>query len=94
MLLLAACSFEHGALPSDTTDAIEPDGPPGCASFSSQLDTCALTPSDMDLTLSGTSTYNTDAGTLVTDQVSVSITRMQVAGKAGPLEVLIVRDLP
>ena len=92
VLLLAACSFEHGRVGATSPDANDHDAQPGCVSFSSQVDTCALAASDMDLTLTGVTTYDTNAGTLVAGTTPIAITHMQLAGKAGPLEVLIVRD--
>jgi hypothetical protein len=93
LFLLAACSFEHGTQATDIDATVAgPDSPAGCASFSSQVDTCMLAPSDQDVTLNGANTYDTTMGTLKSGANPVSITRMQLTGKAGPLEVMIVRD--
>lgn len=93
LLFLAACSFEHGAAPADIDAPLgEPDGPPACKSFSSQFDTCMLTDPATTLTLTGQYTYDTTAGTLTVGSTPVAITRMQLDGKAGPVEVLIVTD--
>jgi len=92
----AGCSFQSGQLPPDAIgdpipDAV--DAPPTCTSFSSQVDTCGLTESMQDLTLTGMNTYDTAAGTLVAGSSPIAIERMQVAGKAGPIELVVVRDL-
>ena len=96
-MLLAACSFDHGQVaPDGGTTAFgdaDADGQVACVSFSSQFDTCALAPSDTDLTLTGAYRYDTDAGTLALDDASVPVTRMQLMGKAGLVEVVLVRDL-
>src|SRR5262245_52806997 len=91
--LAAACSFDPG-VGATQPDANAPDslGTPGCHSFSSQFDTCLLTPSDASLTLSGQHTHATTMGKLYNGTPPAAITRMQIAGKAGPLEVLIVDD--
>jgi hypothetical protein len=97
LALVAGCGFEHGALGTDagagsgSADARGPDGPPGCVSFASQLDTCTLT-GEGDLTLSGTNTYDTTTGRLLADTTPVAITRMQIQGDAGPIELLVVHD--
>src|SRR5262245_28256620 len=91
---LTACSFDHGNELADSVDASTGDATSsGCHSFSSQLDTCVITPSDMSLTLTGNHTYDTTQGKLLAGSTAVAITRMQLAGKAGPLEVLVVDDL-
>lgn len=96
-MLLCACSFEHGRLlaGSDATmegDAATPDAPPPCASFSSQFDTCALEPSGQDLVLTGQNTYDTATGTLTAGSTTLAVARVQLLGKEGPLEVVVVRD--
>jgi hypothetical protein len=92
---VAACGFPHGALDTDAggtgSDAHRPDGPPGCVSFASQLDTCTLS-GEGDLTLTGTNTYDTTMGRLLAGTTPVTITRMQIQGKAGPIELLVVHD--
>lgn len=89
----AACSFEHGKSLDTGVDAMpEPDGPPACVSFSSQFDTCMLEPSTDDLTLTGQNTYDTTMGKLTAGSTPVAITRMQMTGKAGPVEVLLVHN--
>jgi hypothetical protein len=94
ILLLGACSFEQGAVPTIEVDAgIDPvDAPQGCKSFSSQVDTCAMEASTQDLTLTGMNTYDTATGELTAGTTRVAITRMTVAGTSGPIELLIVRD--
>jgi hypothetical protein len=93
LLTLAACSFQHGTVPDVEVDAMpDLDAPPTCVSFSSQFDTCGLAPNDMDLTLTGKNTYNTSTGTLLAGTTTVTVMRMQLAGKAGPVEVVLVRD--
>jgi hypothetical protein len=93
LYLLAACSFEHGTPSADIDAAVVlPDSAEGCTSFSSQVDTCMLAPSDQDITLTGANTYDTTMGKLMAGSNPVAITRMQVAGKAGLIELMIVRD--
>ena len=92
LLAASACTFAPGAASATDPDA-QPSidsSTPGCHSFASQLDTCLLTPSSESLTLLGDHTYNTSLGTLSNGTSNVAITRMQLTGKAGPLEVLIV----
>jgi hypothetical protein len=89
LTVLAACSFDHGEVPGPSTDA-DTDGI-ACTSFSTQVDTCALT-GDQDLTLTGTNTYDTTMGTLNAGTTPVAITRMRLVGNAGQLETLIVHD--
>ncbi len=95
-LLAAACSFDHGTVPDDATgdgSGSDIDVPAGCVSFSSQFDTCGLAKGELDLTLTGETTYNTDTGALIAQgAVMVDVMRMQLAGKAGPVEVVVVRD--
>jgi len=92
-LLAGACSFEPGKPGAQDIDAGLPDSETsGCNSFSTQLDTCALMQSSMSLTLTGDHTYDTTMGKLFSGTTPIAITRMQLAGKAGPLEVLIVDD--
>lgn len=89
---LAACSFEHGRLATDGgTDSDASDGR-SCTSFSTQVDTCKLAPTDMDLVLSGTSTYDTMTGVLMSGSMIVPVTHMQMMGGAGPIDVVRVRD--
>src|SRR6266536_296459 len=93
-LLAAACSFEHGSVAGDAAMAPDGDDARGtCTTFSSQLDTCALAPSDMDLTLSGDNTYDTTLGTLLAGTSPVTVTHMKMMGKAGPIDVVRVHDL-
>lgn len=92
VVLAGACSFEHGTLLTSSDAAPTPDGPPGCVSFSSQVDTCTVT-AGANLDLSGMNTYDTTTGTLLAGSSQQSITRMAAQGKAGPIEVLLVHDL-
>jgi hypothetical protein len=93
LVLVGACSFEHGEVPTliDATPAV--DSPPGCMSFSSQLDTCATPAPTLDAVISGTSTYNTDTGVLMNGGTMVALTHMTVQGKAGPMDVAMFRDV-
>ena len=90
----AGCSFEHGQVaPQDGAIEIDAiDAPPSCKTFSSQLDTCAMSESTVDLTLTGMNTYDTTTGMLTTGANPIPVTRINIAGKAGPLEVVLVRD--
>src|SRR5690349_6437084 len=91
---LPACSFAPGSPGLAIDGAVSTDGDaPACTSFSSQLDTCGVATSSDTLTLSGEYTYDTTQGTLKSAGGNVTITRMQVTGKAGPIEVWLVGDL-
>jgi hypothetical protein len=89
---LSGCSFEHGVAPDRPDASVEIDSGMSCTSFSSQLDTCALSPATDNVTLTGQNTYDTTTGTLMAGTTPVPITRMQVMGKAGPIELLLVND--
>jgi hypothetical protein len=93
LVTLSACSFEHSVAP-DSVDATlpPPDASPGCDSFSSQVDTCLLAASTDSLTLTGEYTYDTTQGKLFAGTTAIAITRMQVMGKAGPIELVLTGD--
>lgn len=92
-VVLAACSFEHGEAPIVGDAEVVADSPPGCVSFSSQLDTCAMDAPTTDAVITGMATYNTDTGTLVIGANTIMPTHTTVQGKAGPFDALFFRDV-
>jgi hypothetical protein len=91
--VVAACSFEHGEVPLVVDSPPMVDGAPGCMSFSSQLDTCAIAPPTADVMIGGTASYNTDTGVLKSGTDTVDVTHMTVEGKAGPMDAVFLRDV-
>jgi hypothetical protein len=92
--VLAACSFEHGEVPIPVdSPPIVDESPPGCMSFSSQLDTCAFERPTLDSMISGAASYNTDTGVLTSGESTVDMTHMTVQGNAGPMDAVFVRDV-
>jgi hypothetical protein len=88
LALLAACSFQPRAAGTGGIDApgVMIDAP-GCHTFSSQTDTCALGSAN-DLTLSGSNSYDTDTGELN----GSAVPHTTFIGQAGPIDVLVVHD--
>jgi hypothetical protein len=91
-LLAIGCGFSPGAGAIDApTDPDATDRPDGCHSFSSQLDTCAITPYGGALVITGpVATYDTSTGTLTDDGVVSHPAHRIVAGPAGMIDVLLV----
>lgn len=95
--LLVGCSFDHGQfngprIDGDVTEIDSPliDGPPGCQSFTTHLDTCTqLMPGD-PLVLTGSNTYDTDTRVLTTENADVSLPSMVVTTTDGDYVVVFV----
>jgi hypothetical protein len=83
---LCACSFRMNAAGTDAGDGAIPDALD--CQFSSQTDTCALGMPQNDLILSGSNSYDTDAGTLN----GSAAPHMRLTGKEGPFDAILVRD--
>ncbi len=97
-LLVAGCSFEHGALeqggddarPIDAPDGDAPDGDPSCTSYSTIFDTCAQMTGSDDVTLTpGTWTYSTDTHVL-TGPIGIAVSSAVIDAAAGPIDVVFV----
>jgi hypothetical protein len=97
--LLIGCSFEHGQsngtrLDSGMSiDAPEIDGPPGCKSFSTHVDTCTQLIAGDPLTLSGANTYDTDELVLTTSNGKVTLPTRVITTSDGAIVVAFVSTL-
>lgn len=95
--LLVGCSFDHGQFNSPRVDgdvvvidSPSIDGPPGCKTFSTHLDTCTqLVPGD-PLTLTGANTYDTDTLTLSTPTMDVVLPNIEITNTDGGYVVVFV----
>lgn len=92
--LLVGCSFEHGqGAPIDGKPLIDApliDGPPGCKSFSTHVDTCTqLLPND-PLALTGVNTYDTDDLVLTTPGGTVTLPTRVITTADGAIVVAFV----
>jgi hypothetical protein len=90
-LFVGACSFEHGQSTTTQPDA-RVDSPAGCRTFSSQFDTCGDS-SVVDVVIGTTATYDTATGVMVNGANTLNVPHLMVEGKAGPIDVLLVRDM-
>ncbi len=97
LLLVVACSFDHGQfngprIDGDVVMIDSPliDGPPGCESFTTHLDTCTqLMPGD-PIVLTGANTYNTDTLTLSTENTDVMLPSSVIVTPDGSYVVAFV----
>jgi hypothetical protein len=95
-LLLSACSFEHGQIMGDGSvvdlDASDAriDGPAGCTSFSTQIDTCSQLMPGSALQLDGSNTFDTDDFSLTTPNGNVDLPHTIVTTPDGDLVVVFV----
>lgn len=95
--LVAACGFTPSAATSDgsVADSRNPDSrhdaAQGCESYSTQLDTCMIgSGANLDLTLSGSNSYNTDTHVLTESSATSSPPHVVVMTSTGPVDVLFV----
>lgn len=94
--LLVGCSFEHGQsnTRSDSSmgivDAPEIDGPPGCKSFSTHINTCTQLIAGNPLTLAGANTYDTDQLVLTTPNGNVTLPTRVITTTDGEIVVAFV----
>jgi hypothetical protein len=97
LLLVVGCSFDHGQFNGPridgdviTVDSPLIDGPPGCQSFTTHLDTCTqLMPGD-PLVLMGANTYDTDDQTLSTGAIDVVLPSTVIVTPTGNYVVVFV----
>ena len=98
--LLVGCSFDHGQFNGpridgavDMIDSPAIDGPPGCESFTTHIDTCTqLMPGD-PLVLSGTNSYDTDDLVLTTPGGDVMLPSSVIVTTSGNYVVAFVSTL-
>jgi hypothetical protein len=95
--LLVGCSFDHGQLngpPRDgdviTFDSPLIDGPPGCQSFTTHIDTCTQLMPGAPLTLTGANTYDTDDLRLTTPALEVNLPSSVIVTPTGSYVVVYV----
>ncbi|MEO7736198.1 MAG: hypothetical protein ABIY55_34890 [Kofleriaceae bacterium] len=87
-LLATGCAFRtQSGAPADAAPVAD-----ACTTFSSQVDTCALSLT-MDLALTGTVTYDTSVHVLTVDGVAIPVTSQTLATKASDMDALLVHDL-
>lgn len=95
--LLVGCSFDHGQfngprIDGDVTMVDSPliDGPPGCKTFSTHLDTCTQLLPGEPLSLTGMNTYDTDTLTLSTENLDIVLPASTIVTPAGSYVVVFV----
>jgi hypothetical protein len=98
--LLVGCSFDHGQFNAPrvdgdvvTVDSPLIDGPPGCKSFTTHIDTCTQLMPGQPLVLSGTNEYDTDTVTLTTENGDVVLPSSVITTPEGNYVVLFVSTL-
>src|SRR5689334_18061276 len=84
LVFAAGCTFH----PADPPAAPDGSAIPGCASFSQQLDTCTLPPTQ-PLELSGRRTFDTNTGSLFRGATPIPVDTVTIATPAGELKAIV-----
>jgi hypothetical protein len=95
--LLVGCSFDHGQVngarvDGDVISVDSPliDGPPGCHSFTTHIDTCTQLMPGSPLILTGANTYDTDDLTLSAGGIDVVLPSSVIVTPTGSYVVVFV----
>lgn len=92
--LLVGCSFDHGRIVGNdanaATDSTPIDGPPGCVTFSTHIDTCTQLMPGEPIALTGMNSYDTDELVLTTPSGPLVLPTRIITTPSGNIVVAFV----